>query len=357
MKNGQDMRHRITVTAALCAAALTLTACSDSGDGDGDDSGTLIVYTNSNSDGRDAWLTEQAAEAGFTIEVVGQGAGETTNKILAEVNNPVADVVFGLNHLYFSQLVEAETIEPYTPSWSDEVDQSLGDSSGDGNYWPVVQQGIVLTYNTAAYPDGDAPTDWTDLWNDPRFHGRYQTETGMGGGTTQLVFSGLLTRYQDPDGELGVSDEGWQEIEGYFENGSPAVPEVDVYARMADDEVDMGQMWTSGIPEREAEYGIDSEIMAADIGVPLAVEQVAMVKGTSQAESAGEFIDWFGSADVQAAWSAEFGTMPANEGAIEQADPAVVELHANLQPQDVDWVFVSEHLASWIEKIELEYVG
>lgn len=134
------MRQLLKASAVLATAALALTACgsADSGADSGD---TLIVYTNSNGDGRGDWLTEQAAEAGFDIEVVGQGGGDTTNKILAEAGNPVADVVFGLNNVYFNQLVDAETIEPYTPVWANEIDAELGDASGDGNYWPVVQAG------------------------------------------------------------------------------------------------------------------------------------------------------------------------------------------------------------------------
>lgn len=359
--------HKLTRSAAAATAAtLLLAACSssDAGDpqtaaADGESGGsgdTLIVYTNSNADGRAEWLTEQAAEAGFDIEVVGQGGGDTTNKILAEAGNPVADVVFGLNHMYFSQLVEADTVEPYEPAWADEVDPDLADPSGEGNFWPLVQQGIVLAYNAEAYTPEEAPQDWTDLWNDERFHERYETVDGLGGATTQLIFAGILDRYQDPAGELGISEEGWEQIQGYFEHGNPSVPDTDLYLRMAEGEVDMGQMFTSGIPSREAEYGVDSEIMRPEIGIPFAVEQIAVVKGTDQAEDAQAFIDWFGSAETQAAWSAEFDSMPVNEGAIAEADPEIVEFHQGLVKQDIDWDFVAENIASWIEKVELEYV-
>ncbi|WNB85165.1 extracellular solute-binding protein [Cellulomonas sp. ATA003] len=358
--------HQLTrMAAAVAATTLLLTACSDStatetdaepaasGDSSG---GTLVVYTNSNADGRAEWLDEQASAAGFDIEVVGQGGGDTTNKILAEANNPVADVVFGLNHMYFSQLVGADTIEPYTPAWSDEVDPDLADPSGEGYFWPLIQQGIVLAYNADVYTPEEAPQDWTDLWTDERFQGRYETVDGLGGATTQLIFAGILDRYQDPDGDLGVSDEGWEHIQGYFEHGNPSVPETDLYLRMAEGEVDMGQMFTSGIPSREAEYGVDSAVMDPEVGIPFAVEQIALVKGTDQAEEAGAFIDWFGSAETQAAWSAEFDSMPVNEGAIAEADPEIVEFHENLEQQDIDWEFVAENIASWIEKVELEYV-
>ena len=93
------------------------------------------------------------------------------------------------------------------------------------------------------------------------------------------------------------------------------------------------------------------------MGVPLAIEQVALVKGTDKKDEALKFINWFGSADVQAKWSAEFDSMPVNQGAIDAADPALVDFHEGLQRQDIDWDFVTENLGGWIEKIELEYLG
>ena len=119
--------------------------------------------------------------------------------------------------------VDAGTIDPFTPEWSDEVDPELGDASGEGSYWPIVQQAILFTYDADRTSAKDAPADLTDLWNDPAYQGRYQSEISTGAATTKIVMAGILTRDQDPDGELGVSEEGWQQIEAYFANGSPAV--------------------------------------------------------------------------------------------------------------------------------------
>lgn len=354
----------LTAAAAGMTGLAALTACGtdDAAAEGGDD--TLIVYTNSdshmNAEGQqsDDWLTDQAAEAGFDIQVVGIGGGDLTDRLLAEAGNPVADVVFGLNHVYFSQLVSEEAVTPYTPEWAEDVsDPELGDPSGEGNFHPIVQQGIPLVYNLEAVSPEAAPQDWTDLWTDEQWHGRYETVADLGGATTQMVFAGILTRYQDPDGELGVSEEGWEQVEQYFEHGNQAIPETDTWVRMADGEVDMGQQpGTSSIGNREEEYGIDVGMMEPEIGIPFAVEQVAMVSGTEQEQQAQEFIDWFGSAETQAAWSENFGSMPAVDGAIEQTDEEIVELHEGLEAQDVDWDFVAENLPAWIEKIELEYI-
>lgn len=367
------MRLSQRVTALAAVSLLALSACSsDTSDDAGSNGGvgaagadgevpadvgedTLIIYTNGEQWKMD-WIEEEAAEAGFDIAMVSQGGGDVANRILAEAGNPVADVLYGLNNVYLAQLVEAGTIEPYTPEWADEVDPEAGDASGAGHHWPVVEQGIILPYDADVYSEEEAPQDWPDLWEDERFHGRYQSETDLGGATTQLVMSGILVRHRDDDGELGISEEGWGQVAQYFEHGSPAEEGTNMWARLAEGEIDMGQFATGGLPSHMEEYGVNAEVAIPEVGIPYAIEQVAILAGTDKSEDAQEFVDWFGSAEVQAAYHEAFDGMPVNERAIAEADPEIVEFHQDLPRQDIDWEFVAEMLPEWIEKIELEYV-
>lgn len=314
---------------------------------------TLVVYTNSNGEGRGEWWTAKAKEAGFTIEIVGAGGADATNKLIAEKNNPIADVAFGLNNMYFSQVKAEDALEPYEPAWAADVDKELGDGE---SYWPLVKQAILLGYNSDKVSKDAAPQDWTDLWTKDEFKTRYERVTGMGTATAQLVFAGILSRYRDDSGDLGISDEGWQQVEQYFQNGSPAVAKTDLFARIASGEVDMGQMPSSIITEREKTFKVNVETVIPSVGVPLAVEQIALVKGTDKKEQAQKFIDWFGSAEVQGEFAQQFNSMPVNKAAEVKANPEVVDFFANLKQQDIDWEFVQENMGAWVEKIELEYM-
>jgi iron(III) transport system substrate-binding protein len=314
---------------------------------------TLVVYTNSNGEGRGDWLTAKAAEAGFKIEIVGAGGADATNKLIAEKNNPIADVAFGLNNMYFSQVKAADALEPYEPAWAGDVDKELGDGEA---YWPLVKQAILLGYNSDKISKDKAPQDWTDLWTKDEFKSRYERVTGLGTATAQLVFAGILSRYRDDSGDLGISDEGWKQVEQYFQNGSPAVAKTDLFARIASGEVDMGQMPSSIIAEREKSFKVNVEAVVPSVGVPLAVEQIALVKGTKKEEQAKKFIDWFGSAQVQGEFAKQFNSMPVNKQAEAQANPEVVDFFASVKQQDIDWEFVRENMGAWVEKIELEYM-
>ncbi len=351
------MSRKFTNLALLTSAALLLTACGGSSDEAGANDGAgepLIVYTNSNSEGRGEWLQAEAEKEGIDIEIVGAGGADATNKLIAEKNNPIADVVYGLNNVYYEQLKSEDVLEPYTPEWSGDVDESLADPDDDKAYWPLVQQAIVLAYNDDAV--SEPPEDWTDLWTDDRYSDRYERASSMAGATTQLVMAGILSRYQDENGDLGVSDEGWQQIEQYFQNGVAAEKDVDLLARFAEGDVDLGQMPSSSIPGQEETYGVTAGVVSPEIGVPYVVEQIGVVKGSDNQDEAKKFVDWFGSSDVQGRWAAEFDAVPVNEAALEQAKPEVIEFDEQFTRQDIDYAFVQENLDSWVEKIELEYM-
>lgn len=352
----------LTLAALLAASALALTACSG---GSSDPAPTssdgkvayepIVIYSNSVSDGRGEWLTAQAKEAGFEIQYVDLGGADVMNRLIAEQANPVADVVFGLNQVYYEKLDAQGFLAESKPEWADKVDSA---TFGNGKtYWPIVREPIMLVYNTAAFSGADAPNDWPDLWEDSKFSGRYETAAALGGATTQMVLTGILSRYRDDKGDLGVSDEGWDAIKDYFANGNRQVEGEDLYARMASGDVDAGQMWLAGKATREEQYGIKTEAAHPKDGVPMVAQSIAIVNGTKKTATAEAFMNWFGGADVQAAWSSEFFTAPVNTDALATADQDAVEQTDSFETQDIDWEWVSTNIDAWVEKITLEYMG
>lgn len=351
MKN-HTMAKATTIALIALVGSASLVACGSESTAAGSDE-ALVVYSNSVSDGRGEWLQERASEEGFELQFVDLGGGDIQNRLIAEQSNPIAHVTFGMNNVYFETLKDAGVLAEYTPSWEGEVDESLGDGE---QFWPIVREPIMLVYNDEAYSEEKAPSDWEDLWEEEEFHGRYETPTSLGGATTQLVVTGILSRYLDENGELGVSDEGWAAIEEFFANGSPAVQGTDLYARMASGDVDMGQMWLAGKDSREKEYGISTAAVHPSVGVPMATQHVGLVAGSEENQTAKDFIDWFGSAEIQAEWSQEFFTAPVNESALADANQVAVEATDEFAGQDIDWEIVATYLPEWIEKIELEYL-
>ena len=314
----------------------------------------LIIYSNSVSDGRGDWLVERARQDGFNIQYVDAGGGDIMNRLIAEKNSPIADVCFGLNTIMWETLKSQDILVPFTPEWAGEISEGLNDP--EGYYHAIVKQGILLAYDLNQWSEEEGPKDWPDLWHDPKFSKTYEIRTDLGGGTVRNVIAGILSRYLDPNGYLGVSEEGWNEIKMYYDNGSPETG-VDVYARIADpnDTVQCGQMWSSGVEARDAQYGTRTKYVVPECGIPYAVEAVSLIKGTKHQAEAERFINWFGSAEIQAEWAKQFSTLPANEKAVSVANAFNQEL-AGVKAQDIDWKIVATNIDKWCEEIQLNYL-
>lgn len=317
-----------------------------------DETKSLVIYSNSLSDGRGDWLKEKAAAQGFKLELVDAGGGDIANRLIAEKNNPVADVVFGLSAIDYENFKTQGLLEKFKPTWADEITKGLNDK--EDYYHSLVKQAILLIYNSKMYNDNTAPKDWTDLWKNSDFHNKYDAPSTFGGQTTRAVLAGILVRYQDPNGEYGISKAGWDEIKNYLKYGYHAAQGEDFYANLASGKSPFGAMWSSGIATREEKYGVKAGIVRPSIGVPFVVEQIAIIKGTKHLDAAQQFVNWFGSAEVQGEWSKKFTTMPANEKALASAAKDIKDLDASLKVQNIDWAFVSKNINKWVEKIQLE---
>lgn len=353
------MRNLKKYAALGLAAVMTLsfTACgskepakeSGSAGQEPDKSQQLIVYTNSGSNGRDAWLKDRAAESGYNVEVVQIQGGDLANRIIAEKNNPQADMVFGLNSIEYEKLKGENVLDQWKPSWAGEVDASLGDK--DGYYYPIVIQPLVNIMNADL---SNPPKDYTDLVN-PEWKDQY-TILNFGGGTGKTILAGLLVRYRDDAGEFGISKEGWEFVKNWIQNGHMEQQGEDSVGNVISGKTPITEMWGSGVLQNQNERDYEFQVMSPEVGVPYVTEQVAMITGSKKRELAVDFANWFGSADIQTEWMNEFGTIPCQPAALEKAPEDIKNFIDKVHPQDMDWAFVAENIDQWVEKCELEFL-
>jgi iron(III) transport system substrate-binding protein len=339
-----------TPSATTAPTSAEATAAPDKGQAGGNQ--TLIVYTNSGSDGRGDWLKERAAQDGFKIEYVQLGGGDLANRLVAEKNNQIADLVFGLNAVEYEKLKNQDMLLKYEPSWAKDVDMTLGDK--EGYYYPIVVQPLLLAYNPEFVTKEAAPTDWTDLAK-PEFTDK-ATILAVGGGTAKTILSSILVRYADPNGTYGISDEGWDVVKNIIQNQHIAAEGEDFWGNAISGTRPMLMMWGSGLLQNELSRSVDFDFMVPDVGVPYVVEQVAIFKNSKKTELAKQFAEWFGSAKIQSEWSAKFGSTPAHPDALKNSSAEVQALMAAIKPQKMDWAFVAENIDKWVEKIQLEHL-
>ncbi|MBQ8691814.1 MAG: hypothetical protein IJ520_01555, partial [Synergistaceae bacterium] len=197
----------------LCAALIVLALCSlcSAALADGY---TIRIYSNSNSSERVTWLKNAAKQAGFEISLDDSTVykGDTSAIQLANENKD-ADVIFGLNEVRWSQLVnngyENLRVIDWTPSWADKV----GDYKYDGKAYGIVIQNILMLYrNDDLGTKGRALhfQHWADIVN----CGFKWYRQGRVGGTTNMnINNAMLYAFNDPKSPAGgISIQGWKTL-------------------------------------------------------------------------------------------------------------------------------------------------
>ena len=317
----------------LLALAMVLSLCSFAAAEDYSDV-TIRIYSNSNSTERANWLLQAAKEAGFTISMDDNAVinGDTA-AIQAANENKDGDIMFGLNEVRWSQLVngtyENLKIADWTPSWAEKV----GQYKYDGKAYGLVIQNILMLYRTDELGTNGVELKF-DHWADIVNCGFTWYRQGKVGGTTNgNINNSMLYPFADPTSPAGgITIEGWKTLWAYCQGG---VFTGDSYGfdPLNRGEVQVSTFYSSSLygkvddaasgSENPLKGALDPENWAlVDIadGTYYIAEYLGVLDRADRTEHETEavkaFAEWFGSAETQAAWADEFDSFPCNAGAV-----------------------------------------
>ena len=299
----------------------------------------IRIYSNSNSSERVTWLKNAAKEAGFSISLDDSTVykGDTSAIQLANENKD-ADVIFGLNEVRWSQLVnggyENLRVADWTPSWADKV----GEYKYPGKAYGIVIQNILMLYRTDKFgTDGKELhfKHWADLVNS----GYKWYRQGRVGGTTNMnINNAMLYAFTDPNSPAGgISVEGWKTLWAYCAKGFytgdsygfDALNRGDVqvstfYSSSLYGNIDAAAQSSSN-PLKGTVQPENWQLVDIDDGTYYIAEYIGVIDNPKrtdiQTSIVKQFAEWFGSAEVQREWSEEFDSYPCNVDALSDPVP------------------------------------
>jgi len=294
---------------------------------------TIRIYSNSNSTERTTWLINEAKDAGFTISIDDNSviSGDTA-AIQAANENKDGDILFGLNETRWSQVVDGTyenlSLVDWTPSWADEV----GEYAYPGQAYGLVIQNVLMLYRNDELGTNGAELHF-DHWADIVNCGYTWYRQGKVGGTTNAnINSAMLYAFVDPASPAGgISVDGWKTLWNYCENG---VFTGDSYGfdPLNRGDVQVSTFYSSSLYGKIDAAGEDSATPLKGAMEPENWALVDIADGTyyiaeyigvldkagrseEETEAVKAFAEWFGSADVQAAWGEEFDSYPCSQAA------------------------------------------
>ena len=219
------------------------------------------------------------------IRWVRDSTGIVTAKLLAEKNNPRADVIWGLAATSLMLLQSEGMLQSYSPRGLGKLDSKFRDSANPPSWTGMDAWIAAVCVNTveAKRYNLPTPTSWMDL-TDPVYKGHLVMPNPNSSGTGFLDVSSWLQIY----GKLG----GWQFMDNLHENiawythsGSKPCKQA------ARGETPIGISFAfRGAKSKAA--GAPLDIVLPKEGVGWDMEATAIVKGTKKLSAAQKLVDW-----------------------------------------------------------------
>ena len=219
------------------------------------------------------------------INWVRDSTGIITAKLLAERDNPQADVVWGLAATSLLLLKSEGMLEAYAPAGVEMLDQKFVDGDNPPAWVGMDAWVAAVCYNTieAEKAGLTPPTSWQDL-TDPKYAGQIIMPNPNSSGTGFLDVSSWLQMF----GEEG----GWDFMDGLHSNIARYTHSGSKPCKLAAaGEIPIGISFAfRGAKSKAA--GAPLEIIVPSEGVGWDMEATAIVAGTANLEAAQALVDF-----------------------------------------------------------------
>ncbi|MGI9463721.1 MAG: putative 2-aminoethylphosphonate ABC transporter substrate-binding protein, partial [Aestuariivirgaceae bacterium] len=216
---------------------------------------------------------------------VRDSTGIVTAKLLAEKDNPQADVVWGLAATSLLLLKTEGMLEAYAPKGVETLDPKFVDKSTPPAWVGMDAWVASVCYNTveAAKANLTPPKTWKDL-TDAKYKGHVIMPNPNSSGTGFLDVSSWLQMFGQ-EGGWAYMDALHENIARYTHSGSKPCKLA------AAGEIPIGVSFAfRGAKSKAA--GAPLEIIVPDEGVGWDMEATAIVAGTSKLDAAKTLVDW-----------------------------------------------------------------
>lgn len=313
------MKKLFTMALAVVLAVMLL-----AGGALAEPSGTLVVYSPHDADPLNAGVNLfMDAYPGIKVEVVAAGTGELLQRVKAESQSPLADVLWGggADSLaafkdYFDTYVCAND-DVIQDAYKDKDDKWIGES-------PLP---MVIFYNRELVPDDVAPKSWDDLC-DPRWKGQiaFASPAKSGSAFTQLCT--MIFAHGGPEGG------GWDFVQAFYDNLDGKVQDSsgNCHKLVASGEYAIGVTIEKSAVLYEGNEGVAYIYPAGNSAVP---DGVALILGAPNPDNAKLFIDFVTGLECQTEQSENWKRRPVRSDMSTGSLPALSEL--DLCDYNFDW--------------------
>jgi thiamine transport system substrate-binding protein len=291
-------------------------------------------------------------DTGITVDVLTSGdAGTMLNQAILTKDNPIADVMYGIDNTFLSRALSEGIFQPYESPALADVPTAL-QVDEQHRVTPIDYGDVCVNYDKAAFDDAHSAPATLQALTDPAYKDMLVVEDPATSSPGLAFLLATIARFgetgaytwQDYWKDLvsnGVKvDAGW--TEAYYSDFSAASdgtkPLVVSYATSPAAEV-----YYAEVPLEEAPTGVLTD------GCFRQVEYAGIIAGTGHAEAAGKLIDFMLSSTFQEDIPLTMFVFPANDTV---GLPSEFQQFAVIpdNPETMDPARIEQNREEWIQQ-------
>ncbi len=289
---------------------------------------------------------------GTIVEFLYLSSQQCLERVRNEKANPLADVWWGASHTTFMTAAEEDLLDPYSPSWADQIEAYQHDP--EDRWHASFLSPEIIFYNSDKVTEEEAPKDWSDL-ADPKYDDRLILRFPLPSDTMRTIFFGMIDRSIKETGDAEKAFEWMNGVDAntkdYLNGGEQ------VFRKMAQRVGDIS-MWTlSDIMLQKSKYDYPFEIVYPSSGSPVILDGIAVVKNGKHPEAAKAYYEFVTSTTSAARLANEpYYRIPTRKDIPEEDLP---DWMGDLQytPQELDWDLYREKMNDWMSRWDTEIKG
>lgn len=345
MINVVSMKTREKLVVILIAIVFLFAGCSKESAKKENQTQTLRIYSIIHEEETLALTELFTQQTGIQVEFLRATTGELVNRVIAEKNDPQADILLGGASSYHIQLDGQGALASYKSPAAANIPEYAKSQDNTWTGFCVLTLGIGINADryAAKFADIPVPQTWEDLLN-PAFAGEIVLTNPVASSTAYLFVQGQLQR-------LG-QEKGWEYLEaltplvGQFPDSGSAPAKL-----IGTGEYTLGIAYIHSIAKYRAE-GFNVEMVAPKQTVG-DVDCISILKGAKNLEAAQKFVDFMLSKEAQELMSSIDFTIPVNSSA-KGADGSVPVTELDLISYDTAKAAQEkdEVLKRWVETVK-----
>ncbi len=303
----------------------------------------LVIYSTHSEKMLEAVSDAFTEKTGVEVEFINL-KGELADRVRAEKENPQADIMFGGASSLFIEMTEEGIFEPTTPTWADELDPMFKDT--EGNWYGTIKTPVMIFYNKEMLTNEQAPKDWTDLAKE-EYKGLIVSRDSASSSIRSTMMSLIFQSYKNDK-----IDEAWNFMKNLDTNMKNYYnSETMLFQAIGKKEAAISYATQSSIIDNITKNNMPLEIIDAESGSVIITDGIAAIKNAPHPNAAKAFVEFAGSAEIQAMFANEFNRIPTLNSALKDCPEW---MQTEYKAMDVDWSVLSEKQSEWLQKWDSE---